>query len=140
MGAGPMFGDVAVGGDPDLLVGLDVLQKADEARDAAGAADDAVVNGDGHEAQLVGTLRVEPVESVDRVFCEMGGGREAAVLVAPVAVGFKGVGYDKVGRARNGAPTRQCVIEGIAIVKKTAGIDERRRVLALGRPVIQPTG
>ena len=62
---GPVAGDVDAAGEPDLVLGSDVVEEALEAGEAAGHADEPAVEADAHHlGRAEAALLVEGVEGV----------------------------------------------------------------------------
>ena len=122
VGFGPVLGDVDAAGEPDIGVGLGVVEEAFQARDFAGAADQAAVQADGEHFGLAClAFGIEGVEAVFQVLEELlafdvaGGGGEAHV------VRLQRVGDDQLVAVWQFHPVGQVVIVGVGQPLERAG-------------------
>ena len=72
-----MFGDFAAPGEPHAVMGLRVIEEAQNSAGAARTADQAVVQADRHHFGMLGALGVKRVETVAQI------GEEIARRITP---------------------------------------------------------
>src|SRR6266446_3638852 len=80
----PMFGNLASGADPDPVAGGDVVEKLDEAGEAARATGQPVVQCQRHQLGVLGAFLVQDFETVDHVAREVLAGRKPMILIEAV--------------------------------------------------------
>ena len=68
---GPMAGDIDTAGNPDPIMGFDVIKKSLQRAEAAGTADQPTVQTDRQHLRQIFTLSVEHVESVFQILEEV---------------------------------------------------------------------
>src|SRR6516225_11758983 len=131
-----MPGDVLAAANPDVSVGENVLDEADQRLGPARVAGQARVHADRHHPRPFGALLVKEVEAVAQKGEEVLSGGENAAAELRI-VGGQRIGYDEVRPIADPYPIGQLVVVGVAVVEKPAVLDQepagvfRRRITTI---------
>src|SRR6516162_11734361 len=118
-----MPGDVLAAANPDVSVGENVLDEADQRLGPARVAGQAHVQADRHHPRPFGALLVKEVEAVAQKGEEVLSGGENAAAELRI-VGGQRIGYDEVRPIADPYPIGQLVVVSVAVVEKPAVLDQ----------------
>jgi hypothetical protein len=121
--------------EPDAVAATRVLEKTNEADGAGAATSQTIMRSDRHRLGKRRPIAIEQGE-VEKIVRR----RDAAVHIQADVIRPVETADAKVHAVRDVDPMGQLVVQRLAVAEKTALFDQSRRVLGLGRPVIQPTG
>src|SRR5262249_60148278 len=87
--AAPMFGDVDAAAEPDPVEAAHMFEQLDQSAASSRPADEAIVQADREQLRRpLAALAVEQIEGVAHVGEKIVRGREAAVFIEAIVIGF----------------------------------------------------
>src|SRR4029077_11951197 len=120
----PVSRNVLAATNPNVTVAENVLDKTDQCLGPARMARQAHGQADRHDTWPVGPFFVEEVEAVAQKVEEILAGPEDATAKLRI-VGGQRVGYHEVWLVTDPHPIGQLVVIGVAVIEKTAMLDQQ---------------
>jgi hypothetical protein len=134
-----MIRNFLAGTEPDPIVLADMIEKLDQPHSFGRAANETVVQRDGHHFRSLCAFFVQKVEAVDQVGGELVGRAKAVILVEAVVIGFEREGNHQMIAARMFHPERQFIAEVVAVIQEAAVLDHEPAGIVAGTAV-EPSG
>jgi hypothetical protein len=92
----PMMRNVDTTAEPDPIETAHIVQKVDEPYGTGRAADQPIVEADGQQLGMFGTLLIEQIKGIAPITKHIIGMGKAVALVAPIVIRLVGIGNDEM--------------------------------------------